>query len=32
VLIVGAVTVALVALTFDWIGAMAERFLRPRGL
>jgi len=32
VLIVGAVMVALVALTFDWIGAVAERYLKPRGL
>ena len=32
ILIVGAWLVALVALTFDWLGALAERFLRPRGL
>ncbi len=32
ILIVGAVLVAIIALTFDWIGALAERFLRPRGL
>jgi osmoprotectant transport system permease protein len=32
VLIVGAVMVALVALSFDWIGAVAERYLKPRGL
>lgn len=32
VLIVGAVMVAIVALTFDWVGAVAERYLRPRGL
>ena len=32
VLIVGAVLVAIVALTFDWLGAVAERYLRPRGL
>ncbi len=32
VLIVGAVLVALVALTFDWVGAVAERTLKPRGL
>ena len=32
VLIVGAVMVAIVALTFDWLGAVAERYLRPRGL
>lgn len=32
VIIVGAVLVALIALTFDWLGAVAERYLRPRGL
>jgi osmoprotectant transport system permease protein len=32
VLIVGAVMVAIVALTFDWLGAIAERYLKPRGL
>ncbi|MEJ2578543.1 MAG: ABC transporter permease [Kineosporiaceae bacterium] len=32
VLIVGGVLVAIVALTFDWVGAVAERYLRPRGL
>ncbi|WP_323791382.1 ABC transporter permease [Nocardioides sp.] len=32
VLIVGAVLVAIIALTFDWLGAVAERFLHPRGL
>jgi osmoprotectant transport system permease protein len=32
VLLVGAGLVALVALTFDWIGALAERYLKPRGL
>ena len=32
ILIVGAWLVALVALTFSWIGALAERFLKPRGL
>ncbi len=32
VLIVGAVMVAIVALTFDWLGAVAERYLKPRGL
>jgi osmoprotectant transport system permease protein len=32
VLLVGAVMVAIVALTFDWLGAVAERYLRPRGL
>jgi len=32
ILIVGAWLVALVALSFDWLGALAERFLKPRGL
>jgi osmoprotectant transport system permease protein len=32
VLIVGAVLVAIVALSFDWIGAVAERYLKPRGI
>lgn len=32
VLIVGGVLVAIVALTFDWVGAVAERYLRPKGL
>ncbi len=32
VLIVGGVLVAIVALTFDWVGAVTERYLRPRGL
>jgi len=32
VLIVGAGLVAVVALTFDWIGAVAERVLKPKGL
>lgn len=32
VLIVGAAMVAIVALAFDWLGALAERYLRPRGL
>ena len=32
VLIVGAWLVALVALSFDWLGAVAERYLHPRGL
>ena len=32
ILIVGAWLVALVALTFDWLGAVAERTLKPRGL
>jgi osmoprotectant transport system permease protein len=32
VLLVGAGMVAILALTFDWIGAVAERYLKPRGL
>lgn len=32
VLVVGAGLVAVVALTFDWIGAVAERYLRPKGV
>lgn len=32
ILIAGAWLVALVALTFDWLGALAERTLKPRGL
>ncbi len=32
VLIVGAWLVALVALSFDWLGAVAEKNLHPRGL
>jgi osmoprotectant transport system permease protein len=32
ILIVGAWLVALVALTFDWLGAVSERVLKPRGL
>ncbi len=32
VLIVGAGLVAIIALTFDWLGAVAERYLKPRGL
>jgi osmoprotectant transport system permease protein len=32
VIIVGAVLVAIVALTFDWIGALAETYLHPRGI
>lgn len=32
VLIVGGWLVALVALTFDWLGAVAERYLRPKGI
>ena len=32
ILIIGAWLVAMVALTFDWLGALAERYLKPRGL
>ena len=32
VLIIGALLVAVIALTFDWLGAMAERYLKPRGI
>ncbi len=32
VLLVGAGLVAIVALSFDWLGAVAERYLKPRGL
>ena len=32
VIIVGASLVAIVALTFDWVGALAETYLRPRGI
>ena len=32
VLLVGSTLVAIVALTFDWVGALAERYLRPRGV
>lgn len=32
VLIVGAAIVTVMALSFDWIGAVAERYLRPKGL
>lgn len=32
ILIVGAWLVAIVALSFDWLGAVAERVLKPRGL
>ncbi len=32
ILIVGAWLVALVALTFDWVGAVSERYLKPRGI
>ena len=31
VLIVGASIVAVIALSFDWLGAVAERYLRPKG-
>jgi osmoprotectant transport system permease protein len=29
---VGAALVAIVALLIDWIAALAERYLRPKGL
>ncbi|HWE92252.1 MAG TPA: ABC transporter permease [Pseudonocardiaceae bacterium] len=32
VLITGSVLTALLALTVDWLGGLAERILRPRGL
>lgn len=32
VLLVGAGLVAIIALSFDWLGAVAERYLKPRGL
>jgi len=32
VLVTGAVLVAVLALTIDWLGGLAERVLRPRGL
>lgn len=32
VLIVGGTLVALVALSFDWLGSVAEHYLRPRGV
>ena len=32
VLITGAVMTALVALSVDWIAALAEKTLRPKGL
>ncbi len=32
VLIVGGALVAIVALSFDWLGAVAERYLKPRGI
>ncbi len=32
VLIVGAALVAIIALSLDWLGAVAERYLKPRGI
>ncbi|WP_299446272.1 ABC transporter permease [uncultured Phycicoccus sp.] len=32
VLVIGASIVAIVALTFDWLGALAETYLRPKGV
>ena len=32
VYIIGAVMVALIALSFDWLGALAERYRRPKGV
>ncbi|MCP4436104.1 MAG: ABC transporter permease [Actinomycetia bacterium] len=32
VLFVGAGMVAVLALTFDWLGAVAERYLKPKGI
>ncbi len=32
VYIIGAIMVALIALSFDWLGALAERYLRPKGV
>ena len=32
VILVGASLVAIVALTFDWLGALAETYLHPRGI
>ncbi len=32
VLIVGGALVAIIALSFDWLGAVAERYLKPRGI
>lgn len=32
VIVSAAWLVAIVALTFDWVGALAERYLHPRGL
>lgn|GEM_PF-78195 len=32
VLLVGAGLVAIIALSFDWLGAVAERYLKPRGI
>jgi len=29
---VGAALVAFIALAFDWIGALGQRYLRPKGL
>jgi len=32
VLIIGSGLVAVVALSFDWLGAVSERYLKPRGI
>jgi osmoprotectant transport system permease protein len=32
VLLVGSSMVAILALSFDWLGAVAERYLKPRGI
>ena len=32
ILFVGSGLVIILALTFDWLGALAERFLKPRGI
>jgi len=32
VLITGSVLIALLALSIDWLGALAERYLRPKGV
>tara|TARA_R100000365_G_C2722206_1_gene54410 strand:+ start:78 stop:917 length:840 start_codon:yes stop_codon:yes gene_type:complete len=32
VYVIGAIMVALIALSFDWLGALAERYLRPKGV
>ncbi|MEZ5239386.1 MAG: hypothetical protein R2716_10735 [Microthrixaceae bacterium] len=32
VIITGAALTAILALTVDWIAALAERYLRPKGL